>query len=71
MNKKQWFASGFVFFVSWGLASVFASSYGMMAITGDIAANIQDAMYTFLTWICFIASFICFICGWLEKEGGR
>ena len=71
MNKKQWNALGFMFMIFAIITSVFASSYGIAAMTGDIAANIQDAMYTFLTWLCFIAMFACWICGWLEKVDER
>jgi hypothetical protein len=72
MNKKQWLALGFMFMIFAFLTSYFATGYGMaVAITGDITANIQDAMYTFLTWLCFIAAVACWICGGLEKEGAR
>ena len=72
MNKKQWIALGFLFFLFALLESYFAAGYGSAAISysGEylIAANIQDAMYTFLTWLCFIAAVACWVCGWLEKE---
>ncbi len=71
MNKNQWIALGTLFFTFAVLASYFATVYGVVAMTGDIGANIQDAMYTFLTWLCFIAAVACFICGWLEKEGAK
>lgn len=71
MNKKQWNALGFMFMIFAIITSVFASSYGIAAMTGDIATNIQDAMYTFLTWLCFIAMFACWICSWFEREDKR
>ena len=92
MNKKQWFTLG-VFFIIVDIAfsikflipiRAFASQWSLLATmsgaSGEalIAANIQDAMYTSLSWICYIISFIfgitvivCIICGWLEKEDGR
>ena len=70
MNKKQWIALGLMFFVFALLASYVSAAWFIVATTGDIVANIQDAMYTFLTWLCFIAAVACWICGWLEKEGG-
>ena len=48
MNKKQWIALGFMFMLFAFLASYFATGYFSAAMTGDVAANIQDAMYTFL-----------------------
>lgn len=71
MNKNQWNALGFMFMIFAIITSVFASSYGIAAMTGDIATNIQDAMYSFLTWLCLIATFACWICGWLEKVDER
>ena len=53
------------------LESYFATGYFLAAMTGDVAANIQDAMYTFLTWLCFIAAVACWICAWLEKEEAK
>ena len=92
MNKKQWFTLG-VFFIIVDIAfsikflipiRTFASQWSLLATmsgaSGEalIAANIQDAMYTSLSWICYIISFIfgitvivCIICGWLEKEEAR
>ncbi|MCK4731859.1 MAG: hypothetical protein KAT65_05300 [Methanophagales archaeon] len=90
MNKKQWIALALLFMVADILFGIrfcipirnFAISYSQMAdplsgLSGEelIAVNIQDAMYSSLTWLCYIISFIffivaiaCFICGWLEKE---
>ena len=90
MNKKQWFALAFIFMVADILLGIrfcipirnFAISYSRMAnpmsgLKGEelVAVNIQDAMYSSLTWVCYIISFIffiaviaCVICGWLEKE---
>ena len=89
MNKKQWFTLGFLFIITdivfsimfLGPIRTFASAYSLLAnpmggLSGEelIAANIQDAMYTSLSWIGYIISFIftimviaCIICGWLEK----
>lgn len=53
MNKKQWIALGFLFFV-----------YGLGAnITVE---TIQD-VFVFLTWLCFITAGACIIFGLLEK----
>ena len=71
MNKKQWIALGFMFMMFALLASYFATGYFLAAMTGDVAANIHDAMYTFLTWLCFIAAVACWICGWLGKEEAK
>ncbi|MCK4735210.1 MAG: hypothetical protein KAT65_22345 [Methanophagales archaeon] len=90
MNKKQWIALALIFMVADVLFGIrfcipirnFAISYSRIAnvmsgLKGEelIAANIQDAMYSSLTWVCYIISFIffiaaiaCFVCGWLEKE---
>ena len=54
MNKKQWYALGFLFFV-YGLAAI--------NITGE---TIQDVI-AFLTWLCFITAGACIIFGLLEK----
>jgi hypothetical protein len=89
MNKKQWIAlalfllfANFVFGTRIGIPiRDSATSYSRLAhpsygLSGDnlVAVNIQDAMYSSLTWQCYIISFIlfivaiaCFICGWLEK----
>ena len=71
MNKKQWIALGFMFIIFAFLTSFVATGYGMAAFTGNIAANIKDAMYTFLSWICFIAAVACWVCAWYEEEGAR
>lgn len=52
MNKKQWIALGLIFMMFAFLESYFATGYDIAAISGDFAANIQDAMYTFLTYGC-------------------
>jgi hypothetical protein len=54
MNKKQWIALGFLFFVC-GLVAI--------NITGE---TIQD-VFVFLTWLCFITAGACIIFGLLEK----
>ena len=93
MNKEQWYTLGSVFIMASVLFGIFilgpirnfASAYSLLAnpmggLSGEelIAANIQDAMYTSLSWICYIIGFIffiavvaCFVCGWLEKDGER
>lgn len=93
MKEGQWYALGSVFLMASVLFGIFilgpirnfASAYSLLAnpmggLSGEelIAANIQDAMYTSLSWICYIIGFIffiavvaCFVCGWLEKDGER
>ena len=71
MNKKQWIALGFMFMIFAILASFTAPIYSMPAFTGNIGANIKEAMYTFLSLICFIAAVACWICAWYEKEVAR
>lgn len=92
MNKKQWNALGGVFILAIVLFSLFflgtirsfAMKWSVWATMSGassetlIAANIQDAMYTLLSWLGYILCFIfaimaiaCWICGWLEKEEAR
>jgi len=33
-----------------------------------IVANIRYVIFSIFTWLCFLAAFVCWICGWLEKE---
>ena len=62
MNKKQWIALGFLFTLFGCIAGFFSYVYGTKAI------NIQNAMYSFLAWLCIFVAIACWICGILEKE---
>ena len=37
----------------------------------DVFFVIERVVYKLVGLICIIASFICWICGWLEKEDAR
>ena len=61
MNKNQWHAVSSVF-------AVFAILGVVLLSLGNFVVNIQNTMYRFLTWICFLGMFISLACGRLESE---
>ena len=87
MNKKQWIALSFLFVIfaiifamlsiSWGdnaLQWRLATEMGentTIALEGTIVSAVHDAVYTILSYLCFIAMFVCLVCGWLEKEEAK
>ena len=70
MNKKQWYACGFVF--SMGVVLCYVSTVMFRAMPMDDV--------TFAAWFggnlllgkaCILGAVACFLCGWLEKEDAR
>ena len=70
MNKKQWYALGTLFIV---FAFYFTLSYSTVSFARNplTVADLKGFMHEFLSFLCFIASGVCLICGWLEKEGAE
>ena len=72
MNKKQWYVCGTVF--SWGVVMSFFSQIKFASLPVE-PINVTWAVYSGLHIVlgkaCLLSAMICFLCGWLEKEGAR
>jgi len=72
MNKKQWYGVGIWFFVI-GCIMVFVTIPELGAppkpiAECDIFYVLDRFVYRLLGTLCIVASFACWLCGWLEKE---
>ncbi len=66
MNKKQWYALGFVFLIFFVLTQI---TYTRMVSRG---ANEIHIAVCWLLWCLYSTAMIaCWVCGWLEKEEGE
>jgi len=70
MNKKQWYALGFLFMLYMGAFIFMAETYDV-AFVSDVSAwsisrAIVDGIATILVDVCFMAWWTCWIMGFLE-----
>ena len=75
MNKKQWYAIAiFCFSIGCIMTMITIPVYDVQLrpiAECDVFFVIERVVYKLVGLICIIASFICWICGWLEKEDAR
>jgi len=75
MNKKQWYGLGIWFFVVGSMmcmvtmAEIGAPSNPIVEC--DVFYVLERLVYKLVGTSCMVASFACWLCGWLEKEGAR
>lgn len=70
MNKKQWYASGFILLLSYVMCYVSTARFGAMPID-DITFAVWSGVYLLLGKVCLLGAIIFLICGWLAKEDVR
>ena len=75
MNKKQWYGLGIWFFVVGGIMCYVAmpelGASSKPIAECDVYYVLERLVYKLVGTSCIIASFACWICGWLEKEDAR
>lgn len=71
MNKKQWYASGFVFFAFAILLSCISIGYGAYTEVMVGWGWLVGRMYSLLAWLFYALFFVCLACGLFEKEGKK
>lgn len=67
MNKKQWYASGFILSMGYVLCYVSTVRFGAMPID-DVTFAVWSGVHLLLGKVCLLGAIICFVCGWLERE---
>jgi len=68
MNKEQWYASGLILSIGIVMSAVSTVRFGAMPID-DVTFAVWSGVYLLLGKVCLLGAIICFVCGWLEKEG--